>query len=251
LRWLVDEAPAYVLGHAANLRALLLRSRECGLRPAGVRQLLSFGGTLPPDLRPLAREHWSAEVADAYSCEEFGMLASQCPEHEHYHVNSEHVLLEVLREDGAPCGAGQTGRVVVTTLNNFAMPLIRYDLGDYAVAGGECPAGRRLPVLERIAGRSRNMLRTPDGRKVFPAITADMGLDIAPLRQFRIVQTALDAIELHYAMDRELGAFERSTLAAALRERFGYPFRFGFVRVDRFEDAGGKFEDFVSRIGEP
>jgi phenylacetate-CoA ligase len=250
LDWLIDEAPAYVIAHAGNLRALLLRSRETGRVPTGVRQLIAQGGLLPPDLRELAASLWNAEVADTYSCEEFGLLAFQCPGHPHYHVNAEHVLVELLRDDGTPCAPGETGRVIVTALNNFAMPLVRYEQGDYAVAGGACPAGRGLPTLERIAGRSRNMLRTPDGRQVFPAISADMCLDIAPIRQFRLVQTALDAIELHYAMDRELGAFERSALAAALRERFGYPFRFGFVRVDRFEEGvGGKFEDFVSRLG--
>ncbi|HWA39916.1 MAG TPA: hypothetical protein VG873_18840 [Burkholderiales bacterium] len=250
LRWLIEEAPAYVIGHAANLRAILLHSRASGRIPSGVRELISQGGTMPPDLPSLARELWNARVTDTYSCEEFGLLAFQCPGQTHYHVNAEHVFLEVLREDGAPCAPGETGRVVVTSLNNFAMPLIRYEQGDYAVAGDACPAGRGLPVLERIAGRTRNMLRTPDGKRVFPAISADICLDIAPIRQFRLVQSALDAVELHYAIDRELSAFERSTLAAALRERFGYPFRFGFVRVAAFEDAGGKFEDFVSRIGE-
>lgn len=252
LQWLIEEAPAYVTAHAGNLRALLLRSRETGRIPAGIRQLIAQGGTLPPDLRGLARALWNADVADTYSCEEFGLLAFQCPGAEHYHVNAEHVVVEVLRKDGSACAPGETGRVVVTTLNNFAMPLVRYEQGDYAEVGAGCAAGIGLPVLDRIAGRSRNMLRTPDGRQVFPAISADLCLDVAPIRQFRLVQPSLGAIELHYAMDRELGAFERSALATALRERLGYPFRFGFVRVDRFEEGpGGKFEDFVSRIEDP
>jgi phenylacetate-CoA ligase len=252
LRWLVEKAPAYLMAHAGNLRALILRSREIGLVPRGLRQLISQGGTLPPDLRGLARSVWNVEVVDTYSCEEFGLLAFQCPAGEHYHVNAEHVVLEVLRDDGTACLPGEIGRVVVTTLNNFAMPLVRYEQGDYAEVGEGCRAGIGLPVLGKIAGRSRNMLRTPDGRQVFPAISADLCLDIAPIRQFRLVQPSLGAIELHYAMDRELGAFERSALATALRERLGYPFSLGFVRVDRFEEgAGGKFEDFVSRIQDP
>jgi phenylacetate-CoA ligase len=250
LRWLIAEAPAYLIAHAGNLRALLLRSRETGRAPRAIRQLIAQGGTLPPEVRGLASSLWGAEVVDTYSCEEFGLLAFQCPGTDHYHVNAEHVVLEVLRDDGAACAPGETGRVVVTALNNFAMPLVRYEQGDYAQVGAACPAGRGLPQLDRIAGRSRNMLRTPDGKQVFPAISADLCLQIAPIRQFRLVQTTLDTIELHYAMERELGAFERSALAAAFGERFGYPFRFGFVRVDRFEEmAGGKFEDFVSRLG--
>jgi len=60
--------------------------------------------------------------------------------------------------------AGQVGRVVVTDLHNFATPLIRYDLGDYAEMADTCPCGRGLPALKRIMGRRRNMVRLPDGR---------------------------------------------------------------------------------------
>jgi phenylacetate-CoA ligase len=251
LDWLIEEAPSYLIAHAGNLRALLLYSKECGRAPTGMLQLIGMGGALPPDVRNMARQLWNADVADTYSCEEFGLLAFQCPGTDHYHVNAEHVLLEVLREDGSACQPGETGRVVVTTLNNFAMPLIRYEQGDYAEAGARCGCGRGLPVLRRVLGRSRNMLRTPDGKKVFPAISADICLNIAPIRQFRLVQCTLSKIELHYAMPRLLTSYERSELAAAFGERFGYPFDFDFVRVDSFEEgAGGKFEDFVSRIGE-
>ncbi len=251
LDWLMREAPAYLIAHSANLRALLLHSRAIGRGPTGIRQLLAHAGTLPPDLRGLARDLWRAEVVDIYSSEEFGPIASQCPHTEHYHVHAEHVLVEVVREDGSPCAAGETGRVLVTSLQNFAMPLIRYEVGDFAEAGGECPCGRGLPTLHRIAGRVRNMFRAPDGRRFFPAMAADVWLDIAPLRQFRLVQRTEAILELHYTMDRELTAFERSALAQEINRRFGYPFEFRFLRMDMPERApGSKFEDFVSRIGE-
>jgi phenylacetate-coenzyme A ligase PaaK-like adenylate-forming protein len=61
--------------------------------------------------------------------------------------------VEVLDEEGRPCAPGETGRVVATSLNNFAMPLIRYETGDTAEVGAPCPCGRGLPVLTRIMGR--------------------------------------------------------------------------------------------------
>ncbi|HYD56313.1 MAG TPA: hypothetical protein VEB41_05355, partial [Burkholderiales bacterium] len=252
LSWLIAERPAYLIAHAANLRALLLHSRASGRAPAGLRQLLSHAGTLPPDVPALARALWGAKVVDVYSTEEFGPIASQCPAGERYHVHAEHVLVEVVREDGTPCEPGETGRVLVTALQNFAMPLIRYDVGDYAQACEPCPCGRGLPTLGRIAGRARNMFRAPDGRTFFPAMAADVWLDIAPLRQFRLVQGSLDCLTLHYAMDRELTAYERSALAAEIGGRFGYPYRFEFVRVDSLpREPGEKFEDFLCLVEPP
>ena len=65
------------------------------------------------------------------------------------------MILEILDEAGRPCGPGETGRVVLTDLHNFATPLIRYEIGDYAEAAGPCPCGRGLPVATRLRGQRR------------------------------------------------------------------------------------------------
>jgi phenylacetate-CoA ligase len=251
LQWLEREQPAYLLGMPSNLRALVLRARGRGIVPSGLRELISFGEVLPSDLRELAREHWGVPVTDSYSCSEAAGLAMQCPGFDHYLVHAENVYLEVLREDGEPCAPGEIGRVVITPLHNFAMPLIRYDLGDYAEVGASCPTGRGLPVLQRIAGRVRNMLRDPEGRMRFPSFPASMLMALAPLRQVRLVQRTLHDIEFQYVASRELTLSEVERLTRALRERFGYPFDFIFTRMPAIErQAGGKYEEFLSLLPE-
>ena len=80
-------------------------------------------------------------------------------------------MCEVLRADGTPCTAGETGRVVLTDLHNFARPFIRYDTGDLAVAvDDDCPCERGFPLLGSIEGRSLDCLRTPSGNEISPAI---------------------------------------------------------------------------------
>jgi phenylacetate-CoA ligase len=153
--WLVAEAPGYLCSTASNLRRLLLRSRDTGSVLRGLDALLSCAEPLPADLRTLARELWGTRVIDTYACAEAGPLALQCPRHEHYHAQSELVVFEILRDDGQPSAPGETGRVVVTDLANFGMPLIRYAPGDYAERGQACDCGRGLPVIARIIGRSR------------------------------------------------------------------------------------------------
>jgi len=155
LDWLVAEAPGYLHSTASNLRALLLHSRQTGRKPRGLDALLSHAETLPADLRALAREIWDTRVIDSYACAEAGMMALQCPDHDHFHVQAETVIVEVLRDDGRACAPGEIGRVVVTDLVNFGMPLIRYELGDRAEAGAPCACGRGLAVITRIIGRDR------------------------------------------------------------------------------------------------
>ena len=220
------------------------------MRPAHLRGLGSFGEQLPDDLRALCRDVWGLPLADVYSCEEAGYIALQCPQVEgHYHVQAEHLLVEVLDAAGRPCAAGATGEVVLTTLHNFAMPLIRYAIGDFAEVGPPCPCGRGLPVLRRIHGRARNLLRLPDGSRHWPSFPADDWLAIAPVRQFRLRQTAIERIEVELVTARPLEPAEESALRQMLQGRLGHPFQIVLQTVaDIPRSPGGKFEDFVCEM---
>lgn len=193
---------------------------------------------------------WSPPLADVYSCEEAGYIALQCPQvAEHYHVQAENLLVEVLDAAGRPCAAGATGEVVLTTLHNFAMPLIRYALGDFAQVGPPCPCGRGLPVLRRIHGRARNLLRLPDGSQHWPSFPAQDWLAVAPVRQFRLRQPAAERIEVELVTTRPLEAAEESALRQMLQRRLGHPFQIVLQTVAGIpRSPGGKFEDFVCEI---
>ena len=249
LEWLCREAPAYVLSMGNNLRSLILESRATGRKPPGIRALLSYAVPLPPDLRELAREVWDVPVFDTYSCGELGPLALQCPDGEHLHVQSERVLLEILRDDGTPCEPGETGRVIVTDLHNFAMPMIRYALGDYAEAGETCTCGRGLPVIRRIAGRHINMAVDPTGRRFWPLIRPERWLDTVPITQRQMIQRTSSLIEIRYVFERDLADAEKTSLAASLNESLRYRFEYEFVRVQSIDAAlGGKPQEFISMV---
>jgi phenylacetate-CoA ligase len=250
LDWLCAEAPAYLLTHPSNLRSLLLRARERSIRVPSLRELSTFGEMLPVDLRTLAREIWQLPLCDVYSSEEFGNIALQCPEHpETYHVQAENLLVEIVDENGAPCAAGEIGRVLVSTLHNFTMPLWRYEIGDYAQAGAACACGRGLPVLQRIAGRRRNMLRRPDGRRHWPSFPYEDLKPIADFRQIQIIQHQLDAIEVRLARAAPMsGECERRFSTELCRLLHG-EFSVRYSYAESLTPAGsGKFEDFVSLL---
>src|SRR6185437_16003324 len=166
------RCPHYLLSYPSNSRALARYAQREKIRLPGLRAVHTYGEPLTPDVREACREAWGVPAIDVYSCEELGFVALQCPRHEHYHVQSESVLVEILDEDGLPARPGEIGRVVLTSLHNFAMPLIRYAIGDYAEVGAPCPCGRGLPVIERLLGRRRNMVTLPDGRRAWPDVGA-------------------------------------------------------------------------------
>ena len=250
LAWLEDQDPVYLLTHPSNLAALLRRSREKGVTLPGLRQVTTMAEVLDPQTRAFCRDVWGVDVSDAYSAQETGMIALQCPNHPHYHVQAESVLVEILDDAGRPCPPAAMGRVVVTDLHNFATPLIRYDIGDYAEVGEACPCGRGLPVLKRVLGRVRNMATLPSGDVFYPlSFWSPEILRIAPVRQIQLVQKTIDVIDVNLVMAEPPDAAVENRLRTYMIERLGHPYDLRLVYVDDIpRSASGKFEDFVSEI---
>jgi phenylacetate-CoA ligase len=249
LAWLAGEEPDYLLSHPSNVAALAQLSLKRGARLGRLRDVRTSGEIVSGELRDLCRAAWNVPVNDMYSSNETGYMALQCPQHEHYHVQSEGVFLEVLDGQGRPCGPAETGRIVVTTFHNFAMPLVRYVIGDYAEVGPACPCGRGLPVLSRILGRVRNMLVTADGKSHWPAFSVRSIADMIPLRQYQFVQKALDLIEARLVISAPLTGDQEAVVCRHLLSQLPPGFRVKLTYHSEIpRGAGGKFEDYVSEI---
>ena len=247
--WLLDQKPDYLLTFPSNLLALIRLSKERHVKLSALREVITLGEALDPAVREICEKEWGLPVVDAYSSQEFGMLAVQCPAAPHYHVQSENVLVEILDEKDMPCAPGQTGRLVITALHNFATPLIRYEIGDLAIPGESCACGRGLPVITRILGRTRNMLTLPSGEQICPRfIVEDFAFDL-PIRQFQIIQENLETLTVRLIADRKLAPKEEERIRKSLIETARHPFK---VRIDYVTEiprsASGKFEEFRSEV---
>jgi phenylacetate-CoA ligase len=253
LDWLEAQQPDYLLTYPSLVAELALLSLRRGRRLPALREVRTLGEMVAPDVRQLCRDAWNVPLTDMYSASETGYLALQCPEQPaHYHVQSEGVWLEVLDDDGGPCAPGRSGRVVVTTLHSFAMPLVRYDIGDYAELGEACGCGRGLPVLRRILGRSRNTLVTASGERHWPAIGQRQLLDIAPIVQHQFVQKAFDLLEARLVTATPLAPETEQRLRRHIADRLPSGVRVQLTYCDRIErHASGKFEEFVSEVTLP
>ncbi len=249
VEWLNRVQPTYLLVYPSLLPELVRESRAQGVRLRGLHHVRTVSEWLDPAHRALCRDAWGVPVHDIYSSHEIGYLALQCPGHEHLHVQSETVHVEVLDEQGQPCAPGEVGRVVVTALHNFAMPLIRYAIGDYAEVGDRCPCGRGLPVLRRILGRTRNMVTLPDGRRLWPRLGELRYAGILPITQHQVVQRDAARLDLRVVSRRRGTPDEERRLRMLVNSRIGHEFGIDVVYVDAIpRGPGGKFEEFRSEI---
>jgi phenylacetate-CoA ligase len=246
--WLLRRKPGYLITLPSNLALIARHCLDHAIRLPELRLVRTLSEVVTDDLRALCQQALGVPIADVYSTEEVGPIAVQCPLHTHYHVQSEAVLVEVLDEQGAPCGPGQAGRVVVTPLHNFAMPLLRYDIGDYAEVGPPCDCGRTLPVLTRILGRDRNRLVMPNGERTYAPVSSRIG-EVAAIIQHQMVQTRIDQLELRIVARRQLTDDETGFLRDVILHNIGHPFPLDIVYVDAIpRTESGKFEDFRCEV---
>ncbi len=247
IKWVRENAPYYLLSYPSNLREMARRCLETRTTFPALGEIRTFGETVTDDIRDICRQAWGVDIKDMYSAMEIGYLALQCPECEDYHVMAEDVLVEILDNQGRPCRPGEIGRVVITDLHNFATPLIRYDILDYAEVGELCPCGRGLPVLKRIMGRQRNMMKMPDGSMKWPSFSPRKWPGAERIRQLQIIQKEIDLFYIRLEVDTELSAAEEKEIADIIQQRAGFSLRVEFEYTAAIPPAKNyKFDFFKS-----
>lgn len=244
--WLRRFDPHYLLTYP-SLAAALLEELGPGGRPPALEEVRLMSEPVDAGLAARLAADWGVRVADVYSANEVGNIAFRCQE-DRLHVQSEAILVEILDDAGRACGPGEMGRVVLTALHNLAMPLIRYDIGDYARFGDACPCGRAHPVIDQVLGRVRNLALTPDGRRFWPPALAKIR-EVPGIRQFQYVQTAPGSIELRLVLGRELDAADEQRLRDLVCGLLGHPYEVLIRPVPAIaRGPSGKFEEFLSLV---
>lgn len=158
--------------------------------------------------RDMIERAFGCPAFNTYGCREVMLIAAEC-EHRHgLHINADHLVVELLDDNGAPA---DSGKVVLTDLFNYGMPLIRYVNGDMATrATHACACGRGLPLLARVDGRVLDAIRTPDGRYLPGEFFPHMLKEVPGVQRFQLVQRRLDRLDLSIVPGR---AFRADSLA--------------------------------------
>lgn len=249
LDWLERIRPDHVSSYPSRMLevASLAAESNSTLR---FKTLIASGEPLDPVTADRLVEAFGCEIIDIYAAREIGLVAFECPDAAGFHVASEAVFVEVVDEHGAPVAPGAFGRVILTALYNYAMPFIRYEVGDYAMpAAAPCLCKRGLPKLDRIGGRSRAAFVLPDGshKRLLGRFVNQIAERLA-YREIQLVQTEIGTIEVRYVPYDDTPP-DIEGLTSLFRSEFHPDIALELRPVERIpRTAGMKLEQFVSLL---
>lgn len=248
-KFLTKLKPDYLYTFPSCLRPLLSHFQVSGRRLTSLKSVWTVSESVDESLRQACFDVFGCKIIQNYTCGEIGYLALQCPTCTNLHVQSEVVYLEILDAENRPCAPGEIGRVVVTPLHNYAMPLLRYELGDEAEAGGPCGCGRGLPVMTRVVGRTEDYLTLPSGRRRRVNINHYRLSSISAVREFQLVQNSLNEVELKLALSRPLTPDELTVINTILDRETEGLFETRLTYHDALpRTSTGKLRAFISHL---
>jgi phenylacetate-CoA ligase len=195
----------HICGYASSLYVIARIIKEQKLSVPQVQSIISLGDKLFDPYRKMIEEVFKCRVQDTYGCSEGLMIAAQC-EAGNYHIMSPHVYLEILDDQDKEVKENEMGRVVVTRLDAFTMPLIRYELGDLAIKAKQdtcCACGRSLPFLGKIIGRNTDIIKTRSGKNLIVFFFIGIFEHYQQIKQFKVIQENMDHIIIEYIPDSD------------------------------------------------
>ena len=214
--------PDAVVAYTGALYAFARALAERGRKPFTPKGIVVGAEKLHPFQRRLIEEVFGAPVFETYGSREVMLIGAECERRAGLHLTAENLVVEVLGDEGRPAPPGAEGDVVITDLNNYGMPFIRYRNGDRATAGwGACPCGRGLPLLREVAGRRADVLRTPDGRRVTGLFFPHLMKDYPAVRRFLVVQERPDRVEVRLVLGPGWRDEDRASMERAVRAALG------------------------------
>lgn len=243
--------PRQVFGYPTSIHLLcrFARSRGVRLDDLGVHIVFTTGECLHDDLREEISETFGAPVANNYGSRDIGPVAHECPEGR-MHIASENVALEAIDDFGNGLPPGHDGELVITHLESYGFPFIRYRTGDIGSLSDErCPCGRGLPVLQKIVGRTSDFVVTPEGKIMHGLSLMYIIRDLPGVERFQIIQEDFDRIYVRLIVDERFPATGERDIREGFARFLGSGVRVEIDFVSEIPlDSSGKHRYVISRI---
>jgi phenylacetate-CoA ligase len=239
--------PAYLSGYPSSMYVLAEYYRQTGRPAPRLKAALTSAETLLDHQRRAIEEVFATHVFDQYGQAEMQSFWYEC-EAGRMHAHPLAGVTEILRPDGTPAPMGEMGEVVLTGLLNYAMPLIRYRVGDTArFATRPCTCGRGMPVIEEIGGRLDDFVYTRE--RGFLGRLDPVLKGVRNIVESQFEQESLDLLRIRFVPTAQFTAEDLQKLESNLRARVGRSIRLEFECTDRIpRSASGKFRFVISRL---
>lgn len=222
-------------GYASSLYLFAQVAEKHGINNIRFKSTICWGDKLFPHYKKVIEKQFHTKAQDTYGCTEGLMMAAQ-KDLPYYYQMTPHVYMEIIGKDGNEVPDGELGYVVVTRLDCYSMPLVRYYLGDMAIKlpRNEYPEKRDLnfPLLKMIIGRDTDIVRTASGKFMVVHFFTGIFEFIPEIKQFRVIQRTINEIEIEYIPDNNFDNRKLDEIRFKIQEHLKEAFPISFRKVD-------------------
>ena len=249
------KKPKIIESYAQSIYSLAIFIKNNNLRVFSPTGIVTSAGTLYPFMKELIEEVFKCPVLNRYGSREVGDIACSCSKNEGLHVNILNNFVEILDDNFKPVKPGETGKIYVTKLTNFSMPLIRYQIGDIGVQAEniDCSCGRGLPLIKFIEGREMSVFKTRSGTVIpaeffihFIGVVYNKGI----ISKFQVIQDDFDDITIKYILEKSEGFdLYKKQISSSIRKVMDDNVKINWEEVDNIPYLpSGKYLYTISKI---
>jgi phenylacetate-CoA ligase len=240
--------PKFIYGYPSSIFLLADYCRSNKIDTVHFDAVFCTAEVLLPNFREGIEKQFQCKVFDHYGSYDGGAQALECGLHQGFHISVEKVILEIVDGNGQKLPPGKSGRTIVTDLYNYAMPFIRYDVGDIGVLSDkQCDCGRGLPLLKTIEGRTPDIIRFSNGIILSGAAVPCMFKD-CPIKQFQLIQIAKDELLLKIVKDTDYSELDTKFILNTLEHHAGQEIKIRLEFCDEIPVLqNGKYRFIISK----
>ncbi len=241
--------PQFLRGYATALYLFADYLGRQGISIPGVKAVFTTAEMLPAGYRRTIESQFACPVFDQYGCIEGGPQALECATREGYHITMEKSVMEFVDRDGKPAGKDTPADIIATDLHNYAMPFIRYAVGDRAVPGGRrCSCGRGLPLIRSLEGRTTDVITLDNGVALSGVAVTGM-FSFCKVKQFQVVQTGGNSLLARVVPGEGYSWADTDFFTGLIRSHVGQDVEIKVEHVDEIAPTkAGKHEFIISRL---
>lgn len=244
--------PVLISSYANALYLIAMEAEKQGLVLPSLKSIQTTSEPMPPVMRKRIEHVFHCDVFDKYGSRETNIVSHESPTHDGMLIQSENVVTEFLNHEGKACQSNETGKVVLTTLNNFSMPLIRYETSDLATPlAGYSSCGFGFPRMSPVSGRKQDLIYTPEGDYIDSYFFSYLFMQCEKIHWFQVVQHEYESLEILIFSPVGIELDELNKMQERIHHHTGYRFKIYFHRIsDMPESPTGKFRLCVSKLKE-
>jgi len=239
--------PDYLYGYSGSLKLFARYIKENNIGGINPKYIFGVSDLADHSCREVIKSAFDMDLLDLYGAAEAGCVAWQCGKCEGHHINSDTVIIEVVR-NGKTAEIGENGNIIITNLHSYPMPFIRYDLGDIGALSESNPfCGIGLPLMKVIEGRSDAYVVMPSGRALSTLYFDNLMKPVRGVKDWKVLQDRSGKITIFIVKENDSDAV--SNIRSRFENRISENVAYDIKAVEALpKDKSGKVRAVISEM---